>query len=65
MPALASFEGNSKDELTIVKGEYMEVVERHETGWTFGKKKFNAEHADHHQLEEGWFPDWVIKNQQA
>ena len=52
MRALANFEGNSENELTIQKGESLDVVERHETGWTFGKKKDGS---------EGWFPDWVIQ----
>jgi len=38
MQALAGFEGNSQNELSIHKGEWVEVIERHETGWTFGKK---------------------------
>eukprot|EP00392_Amoebophrya_sp_AT5.2_P011461 g11538.t1 len=54
MPALAPFEGNSANELSVQKGELIEVVERHETGWTFGKKGAGG--------HEGWFPDWVIQS---
>merc|ERR1712194_554110 len=54
MRALSDFEAHSENELSIFRGEVLNVVERHETGWTFGKK--------HEKDLEGWFPDWVVSS---
>lgn len=59
MAALVVFEGNSPNELSIQRGEWLEVVERHMTGWTFGRNLFHKKGNDH---VEGWFPDWVIQS---
>ena len=67
MPALATFEGNSGNELSIRRAEWVEVIERHETGWTFGKVYLGNEKGKKKRMgneevtEEGWFPDWVIR----
>jgi len=36
-------------------GDYVEVVERHATGWTYGSKT-GADGS----VAEGWFPEWAI-----
>lgn len=62
MRALATFEASSQNELTILRGEWVEVIERHETGWTFGKRRDAPDPSQNH---EGWFPDWVVQTRQS
>lgn len=38
-------------QLSLVKGDYVDIIERHPTGWTFGRHVSTQ--------KEGWFPDWV------
>eukprot|EP00929_Paragymnodinium_shiwhaense_P111273 TRINITY_DN7903_c0_g1_i2.p1 TRINITY_DN7903_c0_g1~~TRINITY_DN7903_c0_g1_i2.p1 ORF type:complete len:900 (+),score=259.20 TRINITY_DN7903_c0_g1_i2:157-2856(+) len=57
MRVTTSFSATSGTQLTLSQGEYVEIVERHPTGWTYGKKAMD----DGHHIE-GWFPDWAVVN---
>lgn len=49
--ATAVFNATSTYQLSLSPGERVEVIERHTTGWTYGRKA---------QGSEGWFPDWAV-----
>lgn len=45
------FQSGDVSQLSLNKGDSVIVIERHTTGWTFGR------HVE--TQKEGWFPDWV------
>ncbi|OLP88002.1 CCR4-NOT transcription complex subunit 3 [Symbiodinium microadriaticum] len=53
--ALQPFTSGSDSQMTLNTSDYVEIVERHHTGWTFGRKVDAVGTA----VSEGWFPDWV------
>eukprot|EP00442_Polarella_glacialis_P017057 CAMPEP_0115055730 /NCGR_PEP_ID=MMETSP0227-20121206/4807_1 /TAXON_ID=89957 /ORGANISM="Polarella glacialis, Strain CCMP 1383" /LENGTH=850 /DNA_ID=CAMNT_0002440339 /DNA_START=75 /DNA_END=2627 /DNA_ORIENTATION=- len=52
--ATAAFAATSASQLTLSVADLVEIVERHGTGWTYGRK------AELSGAVEGWFPDWVV-----
>jgi len=52
--ATAAFAATSPSQLTLMLSDLVELVERHESGWTYGRKAGDTGSA------EGWFPDWVV-----
>lgn len=59
MRATAAFNATSSAQLTVALQELVEVIERHASGWTYGRRVNEAQVADSTPLE-GWFPDWVV-----
>lgn len=55
--ANSKFAATSPSQLTLAASDMIEVVERHASGWTYGRKV-----SDSHGVTsvEGWFPDWVV-----
>eukprot|EP00931_Biecheleriopsis_adriatica_P082832 TRINITY_DN5630_c0_g1_i1.p1 TRINITY_DN5630_c0_g1~~TRINITY_DN5630_c0_g1_i1.p1 ORF type:complete len:796 (-),score=218.01 TRINITY_DN5630_c0_g1_i1:91-2478(-) len=51
--ANAAFTASSASQLTLNVGDSVEIVERHASGWTYGRKASDS------GAIEGWFPDWV------
>jgi len=45
------FTTSDSTQLSVAKGDHVDVIERHPSGWTFGRL-VNSQ-------KEGWFPDWV------
>jgi len=43
--------------MSLKPADLVEVVERHTSGWTFGRKVASSGAV----LAEGWFPDWVVQ----
>jgi len=54
MRANDAFVGTSPSQLTLAQGDPIEIVERHTSGWTYGRKISES------SVVEGWFPDWVV-----
>jgi len=50
--ARANFQAADPSQLNLLLGDQVQVIERHNTGWTYGRK--NADDS------EGWFPDWLL-----
>lgn len=59
MKANAAFAATSASQLTISVADLVEIVDRHASGWTYGRKVSEAG-ADAGAGLEGWFPDWVV-----
>lgn len=57
--ATSSFNATSPSQLTIVLSDLVEIIERHPTGWTYGRRVCEAPQAEVTAVE-GWFPDWVV-----
>lgn len=55
MRANDAFVGTSPSQLTLAPADLIEIVERHTSGWTYGRKL-----SDGGAVIEGWFPDWVV-----
>lgn len=53
--ASAAFTATSASQLTLAQNDLVEIIERHSSGWTFGRKVNPGASA----VLEGWFPDWV------
>jgi hypothetical protein len=60
--ATSSFNATSPSQLTIVLSDLVEIIERHPTGWTYGRRVCEAPQAEVTAVE-GWFPDWVVCSQ--
>lgn len=58
LPVLCAFAAASKSQLTLAVAELVDIVERHSSGWTYGRKVSDA-HAE--GPVEGWFPSWVTE----
>mmetsp|Transcript_114850 Transcript_114850/g.366360 ORF Transcript_114850/g.366360 Transcript_114850/m.366360 type:complete len:898 (+) Transcript_114850:133-2826(+) len=56
--ANAAFNATSASQLTLSSSDLVEIVERHASGWTYGRKVSEA--ASEAAVLEGWFPDWVV-----
>lgn len=52
-----AFVGTSPSQLTLAPADLVEIVERHTSGWTYGRKVTDG------SAVEGWFPDWVVCQQ--
>eukprot|EP00405_Crypthecodinium_cohnii_P058812 CAMPEP_0206611992 /NCGR_PEP_ID=MMETSP0325_2-20121206/55665_1 /ASSEMBLY_ACC=CAM_ASM_000347 /TAXON_ID=2866 /ORGANISM="Crypthecodinium cohnii, Strain Seligo" /LENGTH=829 /DNA_ID=CAMNT_0054131481 /DNA_START=41 /DNA_END=2530 /DNA_ORIENTATION=+ len=51
-----AFVASNASQLSLANADLVEVVERHATGWTYGRKvNFRGD-----VQAEGWFPDWAI-----
>lgn len=51
------FDATSPSQLTLAPADLIEIVERHASGWTYGRKVSESSAAE---VVEGWFPDWVV-----
>jgi len=60
--ACAAFTASSSSQLTLSVADLVEIVERHASGWTYGRKVSDVRGEG---AAEGWFPDWVVPNQHA
>lgn len=58
--ATAPFSATSASQLTLLLSDQVEIVERHSSGWTYGRK---ASEAAGGAAAEGWFPDWAVATQ--
>jgi len=54
--AAQAFTSGSDSQMSLRPEDVVEVVERHPSGWTFGRK-MDPDSAT--AVAEGWFPDWV------
>jgi len=52
------FEAGTEVELSVQRGDWVEVRDRHPTGWTWGRKVWPESGL------WGWFPEEVTGNQQ-
>jgi len=52
--ASATFTAVGPAQLSVAVNDLVEIIERHGSGWTYGRKVGGAENTP-----EGWFPDWV------
>lgn len=50
--ARANFVAADPSQLNLLLGDTVQVIERHDTGWTYGRKLGDE--------SEGWFPDWLL-----
>lgn len=50
--ATAVFAGREPSQLSLTPKDLVEIIERHSSGWTFGRKVGGGS-------LEGWFPDWA------
>jgi hypothetical protein len=57
LPARCAFTAAAASQLSLAPSELVEVVERHGSGWTYGRK-VSGLHSE--GPCEGWFPDWVV-----
>lgn len=55
MTVTTAFSATHSSQLSVIPDDLVDIVQRHPSGWTFGRK------AD---LSEGWFPDWVCGQSQ-
>jgi hypothetical protein len=55
--ATSPFAASGLSQLQLAPNDLVEIVERHSTGWTYGKKVCQS--MDGSVSLEGWFPDWV------
>jgi len=55
--ASSTFAATSPSQLTLTPADCVEVVERHASGWTYGRKVTDSRGEG---AVEGWFPDWVV-----
>lgn len=55
--ASSTFAATSPSQLTLTPADIVEIVERHPSGWTYGRKVSQARGEG---AAEGWFPDWVV-----
>eukprot|EP00930_Biecheleria_cincta_P081313 TRINITY_DN7015_c0_g2_i1.p1 TRINITY_DN7015_c0_g2~~TRINITY_DN7015_c0_g2_i1.p1 ORF type:complete len:886 (+),score=201.87 TRINITY_DN7015_c0_g2_i1:100-2757(+) len=60
--ATAPFSATSSSQLTLLVSDMVEVVERHGSGWTYGRKASDAAGG---VPAEGWFPDWAVATQKS
>ncbi|CAE7199302.1 unnamed protein product [Symbiodinium sp. CCMP2592] len=54
--ALQPYAAQTACEMTLNTWDYLEIVQRHPTGWTFARKVGALV-----GKSEGWFPDWVTQ----
>jgi hypothetical protein len=57
--AIRSFAANGPSQLGVQKGDLIEVLNQHESGWTYGRK-VHQDAESKHQKFVGWFPNWAI-----
>jgi len=58
--AASAFTAASPSQLTLAQNDLVEIIERHASGWTYGRKVSHGQTAaDAAAPCEGWFPDWV------
>mmetsp|Transcript_13071 Transcript_13071/g.46492 ORF Transcript_13071/g.46492 Transcript_13071/m.46492 type:complete len:812 (+) Transcript_13071:118-2553(+) len=53
----SAFLATTPSQLTLAASDLVEVVERHGSGWTYGRK---VSETPGEGPVEGWFPDWVV-----
>lgn len=51
-----SFNAAIETQLSVQAGDFVDIVEQHSSGWTFGRKSSKATGEE----EEGWFPHWAV-----
>lgn len=54
--ATAPFSAATQSQMSLAPADLIDIVERHSSGWTYGRKVQEPSAA----VIEGWFPDWVI-----
>ncbi|CAJ1340801.1 unnamed protein product [Effrenium voratum] len=59
MRALQAFTSGSDSQMSLNASDVVQIVERHSSGWTFGRKLISGA-----AVSEGWFPDWVCNPNQ-
>lgn len=56
---LVPFAAQDSSQLSLNAADFVEVIQQHQSGWTYGRKAYRqllvADSAS-----EGWFPDWVV-----
>jgi hypothetical protein len=58
--ATAPFEPTASDMLLVRKGDSIQVLEQHNTGWTYCKN-LSMRLQSSEQCSSGWVPDWVVQ----
>lgn len=51
-----AFDANDDSQVNLKPGDYVEIAERHGSGWAYGKVKSSPMGPI---VIEGWFPDWM------
>mmetsp|Transcript_7540 Transcript_7540/g.27668 ORF Transcript_7540/g.27668 Transcript_7540/m.27668 type:complete len:820 (+) Transcript_7540:102-2561(+) len=55
--ACSTFAATTPSQLSLTPADFIEIVERHTSGWTYGRKVMDVRGEG---PVEGWFPDWVV-----
>jgi len=53
--SVQAFAPAGKGQIAINEGDVVEILQRHDSGWSYGKKHSPKEG----ELSEGWFPSWI------
>jgi len=57
---IRSFIASGSSQLSINKGELIQVSSQHPSGWTYGRKVREAAQVKQEEQPAGWFPNWAI-----
>lgn len=60
LKALVAFVAADSSQLTLDVDDFVEVLQQHSSGWTYGRKACLGEQPLESCSSEGWFPDWVV-----
>jgi hypothetical protein len=60
IPAVRCFSANGPSQLGIQAGELIQVLNLHQSGWTYGRKVIPSTEPKSNEESVGWFPNWVI-----
>jgi len=52
--SVASFQPNGKDQIACREGDSIEVLQKHDSGWSYGRVYSEG------TMAEGWFPSWLV-----
>ena len=58
--AVASFTATLPAQLSLAPNDFVEILQRHASGWTYGRLVSDASGAEA-PVSEGWFPDAVCE----
>lgn len=53
--SVASFQPNGKDQIACREGDSIEVLQKHDSGWSYGRV-----YSTEGTMAEGWFPSWLV-----
>lgn len=57
---IRSFIGSGSPQLSVNKGELIQILSQHPSGWTYGRKVREGTQVKQEEQPAGWFPNWAI-----